>query len=546
MASLVGTREQKQMSRPKEGGLLGWLKHPVLLSALLAVVTVALYYPAHHHPFVNYDDPDYVVENQNVQSGLNWATVEWAFSTRFASNWHPLTWLTHAAVCQFFGLNAGAHHDINLLLHVLNVVLLFWILLRAAGMAGRSFMVAALFALHPVNVESVVWVAELKTLLSTLFFFLALGAYGWYAQRPRPWRMAVVFVTFAFGLMAKPQIITFPFILLLWDYWPLGRLSTPWDAQAEATIPERLPQESLRRLLIEKVPLFFLSAASAVITMQVQHGARQWYPRSSRVGNAILAYGLYVKNAVWPSRLALLYPHPGSSLRWAQAILSGSVLLAITGWAIAHRKHRYLVVGWLWFLGALIPMLGIVQVGIQAMADRYAYIAFLGLFIMICWGVADFAQWKRLSPVVLPVTSILVLLALGGIARRQIGYWQTEEALWRHVLQVTSRNWMAEGQLGAELSKQRRAEEAVAHYKNALAINPHDTTSNMGLAMYDLVHGNLPDAIPHYKIVVEERPPAKTPILVSAYLGLAKAYIGLGDRPQSQEFLRKAKALNTQ
>ena len=513
---------------------------------VLVVVTIALYYPVHGHPFVKYDDDGYVYENHHVQTGLSWTTVNWAFRSSYACNWHPLTWLTHAAVCQFFGLNPAAHHDINVLLHTVNVVVLFWVLLFATGYAGRSFTVAALFALHPINVESVAWVAELKTLLSTLFFLLALGAYGWYARQPRRWRMALVFLAFALGLMAKPQIITFPFVLLLWDYWPLRRLSTPWDQDAKATGSGQLPQASLRALLGEKMPLFVLAAASAFITMTVQQGARHGYPRSYRVGNAVLSYGMYLRDAIWPSRLALLYPHPVTSLRWTQAVLSGLILLGVSIWIVFNRKHRYLVVGWLWFVGTLVPMLGIVQVGIQARADRYAYVSFLGLFILACWGVADFAQSKRLSTGALAAVSVVALLSLALVARRQIDYWRTEEGLWRHVLQVTNRNWVAEGELAADLSKQHRGEEAAIHYNAALAINPEDDNSNMGIAIYDLLQRrDLQGAIAHYNRVVAN--PNKPPsILARAYLGLARAYHDVGDHSKSQEYLLKAKAFSSE
>ena len=540
MASAVAGQQPISASRPKETALSALLKRPAILSVLLVLATVALYYPVHQHPFINYDDNEYVYENPQVLAGLNWATIKWAFTTSNAANWHPATWLTHAAACQLFGSNPAGHHDVNVLLHALNVVLLFWVLFRATGFVGRSLMVAALFALHPINVESVAWVAELKTSLSTAFFLLALGAYDWYARSPRSSRMAVVSVTFALGLMAKPQIITLPFVLLLWDYWPLQRMALPGAGYVEPAISGQLPPETLRNLINEKRPLFVLAAGSAVLTLHAQQHARIWHPLSARVGNAILSYGLYIKKALWPSDLALLYPHPGSSIHWTWVICSAVILSAITVFVIHNRGRRYLPVGWFWFLVTLVPMLGIVQVGVQAMADRYAYVSFLGLFIMICWGVADAAKRKRFLHVILPIVSIVALLALALVARRQIDYWQAEEGLWRHTLQVTDQNWVAESELGSALAMHGNVPDALPHFHNALGFNPNDVNSNMGLAIYDLQSRNFPEAIRYYQLVVKQ-PFIRKSILQQAYLGLAKSYNALGDHEDSRESLRRAK-----
>ncbi len=542
MASAVSDPQQTSTSKPKETASSALLKCPLILGVLLVLATVALYYPVHQHPFINYDDNEYVYENPQVLSGLNWSTIKWAFTTSNAANWHPATWLTHAAACQLFGNNPAGHHDVNVLLHALNVVLLFWVLLQATGFTGRSFMVAALFALHPINVESVAWVAELKTSLSMTFFLLALGAYGWHVRSPRSPRMAVVSVAFALGLMAKPQIITLPLVLLLWDYWPLQRLALP-GVKAAAVKGQRSP-ETWRNLINEKRPLFVLAAGSATLTLYAQQHARIWHPFYARVGNAILSYSLYIKKAFWPSDLALLYPHPGSAIHWTWVICSAVVLSAITIFVIHQRGRRYMLVGWFWFLVTLVPMLGIVQVGVQAMADRYAYVSFVGLFIMICWGVADLARRKRFLPVILPIVSVTALLALGLVARRQIGYWQVEEDLWRHTLQVTDQNWVAESELGATLAIHGSVADALPHFHNALAINPNDVASNMGLAIYELQRSNFPEAIQRYQVVVKQSF-VKPSILRQAYLGLAKSYNAIGDHQSSREALRRAKMLNT-
>jgi len=527
--------------RPQAGIVATLLHRPIVLSLLLVVATVALYYPVHHYPFINYDDRDYVYENPHVESGLSWTTVRWAFTSSHADNWHPLTWLSHALDCQLFGLNAGAAHDVNILFQALNAVLLFWVLLRATGFTGRSFMVAALFALHPINVESVVWIAERKNVLNMMFFLLALGAYRWYAGRPRLGRYAVVALLFALGLMAKPQIITLPCVLLLWDYWPLGRMFAGQQHSNQQADPAgALPARSLSWLVLEKIPLLAIAAASAAITLHVQHAARMSVPRLTRAGNGTLSYGLYIKKIVWPTRLTVLYLHAGQSLNWWKVSAAGLIVLAITVLVIVGRRYRYLPVGWFWFLGTLVPTLGIVQVGVQSMADRYAYVSFVGLFIMICWGAADLGERMHLPAVLLPSASVAVLLVLAVMARRQINFWQSDEVLWTHALQVTTGNWLAESQLGTALAIEGKIDQAVPHFYKTLAIAPSDPDANMGLAIYQLQRGNFNEAIGHYKKVVDDKG-GRPGMIVNAWVGMAKAYRALGDKEKSQECLQQAK-----
>ncbi len=539
MGSVEVKPKPPEVSTRPQGGLSALLNRPVVLSVLLAVATLALYYPVHGHPFTDYDDRDYVTENPQVQSGVSWSTVKWAFTTGTAANWHPLTWLSHALDCQLFGQDPAGHHDINVLFHTLNAVLLFWVLLRATGFAGRSFMVAALFALHPINVESVAWIAERKNVLSTMFFLLALGAYRWYVAQPGVRRYSAVAVLFALGLMSKPQIITFPFVLLLWDYWPLERMFP--RGERSNTDPEMAGvghQITLFRLIVEKIPLFVLAAGSAVITLHVQHLARMWYSRHSRVENAILSYALYLKDAIWPRRLALFYPHP-DFLSWWSITLSGSILLAISTLVILGRRHRYLPVGWFWFLGTLVPMLGIVQVGAQAMADRYAYISFLGLFIMACWGAAELASRQHLPAPVLALISLVLLLVLSGVARRQINYWQSDETLWAHALRITTGNWVAESQLGSALAMDGKVPEAMPHFYRAIAIVPDDASANMGIAIFELKSRNFSEAIHYYQLVVQNKG-AKPDLLVNAWIGMTKAYLGLGEHAKAEKCLEQA------
>ena len=544
MNSVEVDRKDAVLVQPKAGPLSGLLKRPAVLSLLLVIATVALYYPVHSHPFINYDDRDYVYENAQVKSGISLHTIKWAFTTSAAGNWHPLTWLSHELDYQLFGLDPAGHHDVSVLFHAINAVLLFWVLLRATGFAGRSFMVAALFALHPINVESVAWIAERKNVLSMMFFLLALGAFGWYAKRPRVPRYLLVALLFACGLMAKPQVIIFPCVLLLWDYWPLQRMFQASATRADSTLA--VPAKNFWWLLVEKLPFFALVAASAIVTLKVQHGSRIWFPRHVRVGNGILSYGLYLRKTVWPTHLALLYPHPGLSLNWWKVSFSGVVLLAITVLVIVGRRHRYLPVGWFWFVGTLVPMLGIVQVGIQGMADRYAYVSVLGLFIIICWGSAELSELFHFLPAVLPAVSVAALLFLAVLARQQIDYWQTDIDVWTHALQVTTDNWLAESQLGTALAIDGRVDEAIPHYRKTLALEPYDADANMGIGIYELHQGNYREAIFYYQRVITENKAPRIGIVVNAWVGMAKAYIALGDTGKAQDCLQAAKRLSNE
>lgn len=536
-----------------------------LLGLLLIVLTVALYYPVRTHPFVNYDDTVYVTDNVHVKDGLTWDTVTWAFVTDDAGNWHPLTWLSHALDVQMYDLTPGGHHQTSMLLHALNAALLFWVLLRATGYAGRSFMVAAWFAVHPVNVESVVWIAERKTVLSMTFFLLALGAWRWYAAKPHVLRYAVVALLFALGLMAKPQIIAFPFVLLLWDYWPLGRFalrSSPFalrqnsatelsgekrTAHSEQRPPgTQLPQKSFRALLLEKLPLLAIAAASAAITMQAQRASGAVLslgatPLSIRLSNGLVSYVKYLLNAFWPTGLAPMYPHPGDSLRAWQVYGALLILLTITLLVVERRGRPYLLVGWLWFLGTLVPMIGLVQVGRQAMADRYAYLPLIGIFIMVGWRAAEWAADKHLPAALLPVASIVVVLALSIAARRQIGYWADNVVLWTHTIQVTPPNYVAQDNLGGALLAHKRLDDAIAHFREAAAIHPVDPISAFNIGFYDQEHGDLYGAIEQYRraILLTTSPSVK----MQAWNDMGVAYRSLGNTQQAHECFEAAKRL---
>jgi protein O-mannosyl-transferase len=515
-------------------------KQKLVLTFLLIVATVVLYYPAEGHPFVNFDDNLYVTENAHVTSGLHWETAKWTFTTFDEGNWHPLTWLSHAADVQFYGLNPAGHHETNLVLHALNVVLLFWVLQQATGYIGRSAMVAALFALHPINVETVVWVAERKNLLSMTFFLLALGAYRRYALKPAIGRYAVVAFLYALGLMAKPQVITLPFVLLLWDYWPLQRLSLVGRASSPGIATAIIPGRTFSQLVFEKLPLFALSVASAVITVTAQRAGHAFrlYPLSVRLENAILAYASYVKKAFWPVDLAPMYPHPGNAIAKWLVFAALLFLLCVTVLVVGEWRRRYLAVGWLWFLGTLVPMIGLVQVGTQAMADRYAYLPLIGLFIMVCWSVAEWSEQRRFSPAWLRGVSVAALLALAWVGHQQIGYWEDNVTLWTRTLQVTRNNWVAEDNLGGSLMEQGKLDAAISHFRAAAAIYPGDPVSHLDIGFYEQQHNNWLQAIEQYQKVLSLTPSPK--LRSEAYNNLALIERDLGDYAAARESFQRA------
>ena len=519
------------------------LARTAVLGLLLATATIAVYLPVHNHPFTNLDDPKYVTQNSHIKDGLTADMVFWALTHGYALNWHPLTWASHALDINMFGLDPASHHDENVLFHTLNALLLFWVLKRATGYAGRSFMVAALFALHPLNVESVAWVAERKTMLSTMFFLLALGAYRWYVSRPGIRRYLLVAGLFVLGLMCKPQIIMFPLVLLLWDYWPLQRMfASDQQSQSGGALREVMPARSFWWLVKEKVPLFFISLVDAAITLLAQHVLEGPQPLLwTRIENAIISYARYLGKAFWPSNLSLIYPYLGSGLRWWQVGGAFLLLLAITALAARARRHRYLIVGWLWFVIMLVPTIGLIQVCDLSMADRYAYVSFVGLFLMICWGVADSAAQRRLPKLLLPAISVAVLLALTVVTHRQLGYWSDEVTLWAHSAQVTSGNSSAEYMEGLALDAEGRHEQAAQHYFLAAASNPTNPLINLAIAKYEREGGNLTVAIEYYQKVLSQAWNSEQ--RAQALMNMADAYRRLGDTTSANECLAKIKTL---
>jgi tetratricopeptide (TPR) repeat protein len=489
----------------------------------LALATLAVYSRAAHNAFLHVDDQNYVTENPLVQAGETWQTFTWALTATAAQNWHPLTWLSHALDCQFYGLNPVGHHSTNILMHALNAVLLFLLLLRATGAKGRSLMVAALFALHPLNVESVAWIAERKNVLSTLFFLLTLAAYGWYARKPGVKRYLTVVALFALGLAAKPMVITLPFVLLLLDFWPLQRIRG-WESQPSSTLRGRrpkarsqdsvsqnvfpVPQFEFARLALEKVPLLALCVGSAAMTIIAQRAQAiqsfEIYPFAGRLENAIYSYAAYVWKTFWPVRLAFLYPYPREGHAAWQLGLAALFLVSVTGlvWRLG-RTRPYLVTGWLWYLGTLVPVIGLVQVGDQAMADRYAYIPLIGIFVMMVWSAADAADRRQLNLQLRTAITAPALAVLAVLSWRQIAYWHSDYDLWSHTVKVTKHNVVADESLSKTLMQLGRPQDAVAGFEEAASLNPGDPFRHVNLAAAFLESGRLKEAIAEYECTIK-------------------------------------------
>jgi Tfp pilus assembly protein PilF len=514
----------------------------VLYAALLLIATLAIYSPVRAHPFVNYDDGDYVTRNTHIQAGPNWQCVRWALTTTEQGNWHPLTWISHAIDCQYFGLDPAGHHLTNLGVHFLNVALLAWLLSAATGAPGRSVLVAALFALHPLNVESVAWVAEQKNVLSTFFFLLTLAAYGRYARRPGITRYLFVLAAFVLALASKPMVVTLPFILLLLDYWPLQR-TKDWIA-AGKTYP--VPQIPFTRCVTEKIPLFALSAASCVITVAAQGGAvmaLDTIPPGARLENAAYSYLVYLWKAVFPMRLGVFYPHPGNSLGAWQVGFSVLVILAAIGIAWAARVQApYLIVGWLWFLGTLVPVIGVVQVGAQAMADRYAYIPLIGFFVVVIWGIGGFLDKYRVKALWRTAAAVIVLLALSWLTRKQLAYWSDSCALWSHALEVTRDNPFSENQLGMALLAVNRQDEAMKRFQRATALGTRDATSYLNIGAYLTEHGRHREAIPVLQAALGMFANKESQVLT--HLNLGFSYTSVGDYQNASLHYREALQLD--
>jgi tetratricopeptide (TPR) repeat protein len=516
-------------------------KHVVIFCLLLVAATLAFYNPIVRNRFTDFDDSAYILKNSQVQGGLTWNTVKWSFTTFHAGYWHPLTWLSHALDCRIFRLNPAGHHYTNLLLHAANVVLLFLLLRQATGFTWSSLVVAALFALHPVNVESVAWAAERKNVLSTLFFLLALHAYDRYARAGGRYLYLLVTAFVALGLMAKPQVVTLPFVLLLWDYWPLQRMGAAGGSPAAPT------PRSFSFLVWEKMPLFVLALADSVVTVIAQRAGAavrtaEEVSVSARLENVFVSYVRYLGKVFWPSRLAPMYPHPGNSLPGWQVVGAAALLLLVSALVLRWRDRRYLPVGWFWFLGTLVPMIGIITVGEQAMADRFAYIPFIGLFVAVVWTLGAVASEHRIPSVWLAGAALFVVFILGCLTYRQLGYWRDDETLWRYTLSVTERNYMAHDNLAISLAKEGRSDEAVFQFRAAKALHKYPPNQILALAFYELRVGHPQEAIEECNAALHDSDDPK--LQAAAWSGIGQAHLQLRHYDQAAESYQNALRLN--
>ncbi|MFH1350093.1 MAG: tetratricopeptide repeat protein, partial [Pseudomonadota bacterium] len=436
--------------------------------------------------------------------------LTWALTSSHAGNWHPLTWLSHMLDCDLYGLDPKGHHLNNLLFHIANTVILFLVLSRITGARYRSAFVAGLFALHPLHVESVAWVAERKDVLSTFFGLLAIWAYIRYADQPGAMRYLGAFIFYILSLASKPMLITLPFLLLLLDYWPLRRFEFKNPSHSNRTPPVEPIQPTSRNgpmlpLILEKAPFLLLAMASGIVTLWAQQnwGAIKTltaFPLKARLANAFITYATYIGKMIWPQNLAVFYPHTGEIWPLWQAIGS-ALFLAITSLLVIRsaRIYAYLLVGWFWYLGTLLPVIGIVQVGLQKMADRYTYVPLIGLFVIIVWGVHDLVKGWRHRTIVLTLSTIFIFSSIMVITWRQIGYWKDSVSLFEHTLEVTSYNYVAHYNLGVYHTRQGNLKKAVHHYGEALKINPNFAEAYHSLGVSLTQQGHIKEAIPYYQ-----------------------------------------------
>ncbi len=490
----------------------------VAVCAVLIAITWAVFGQTLRYGFVNYDDPAYVSENLQIQTGLSWQNIGWAFTHVHSHNWHPLTTISHMADCQFFGLNPGAHHFVNVLLHSISAVLLFLLLqqitagpssprdesVRLADRTGtiwRSAFVAAVFAVHPLHVESVAWISERKDVLSGLFFMLTLLAYVRYTRKPNVLRYVTMMILFGCGLLSKPMLVTLPAILLLLDYWPLNR--------SQRSKVRGQKEFSFAKLVAEKIPLCVLSLGSAIATLIAQRGGileTAHLPFTWRLANAASVYLVYIWQMFWPINLAAIYPHPGQLPFWEAAGASALVVLLTALAFISRRRSPYFLAGWLWYLIMLLPVIGLIQVGSQAHADRYTYLSQIGLYLAFVWGVVDFLQPFRYRREIFATLAPIIITVLGWRAWIQTGYWQDSEKLWKRTLAVTGRNDFAHLALGEFLLKVHRVDEAMAQFEIVLAGHPNDPDVNFQMGYALMEKGDLDPAIRHFETSLKFRP----------------------------------------
>jgi tetratricopeptide (TPR) repeat protein len=504
---------------------------------LLIVATLVVYLPVRDHQFVDLDDDLYVTHNPQIQKGLTWGNLVWALTAIEAGFWHPLTWWSHMLDYEFFGLNPGGHHLMSLLIHTLNVLLLFGVLQKWTGALWRSFFVAALFALHPLNVESVAWVAERKNVLSTLFWLLTLGAYVHYVRAPHWKRYLSMVFLFVLGLMAKPMLVTLPCVLLLLDYWPLGRLGLSWSEF----------RQKGSKLLLEKAPLFALSVASGVLAIHAEDklGALpslQQLPLGARLSNALTSFVAYLGKMVWPSDLAVLYPHPEASLPIEQVVLAILVLGTLSVLVLWKApSFPYLLVGWLWYLGTLLPVSGLIQVGRHSMADRYMYVPMIGLFILLVWGCTEWVNDSTIRKGLGIGAGAFLLLGLAINARLQVAHWQNSIALFEHAIRSTQDNELIHNNLGTTFLEAGEIDKGIEHLSIALEIRPAspEVLYNLGIALKQ--KGNLDGAARYFSEALDHNPD-----LADAHNNLGIIRMAQGDGEKALQCFSKALEIDSE
>ena len=511
-----------------------------LVCLFLVITTLAVYWQVRDYEFIGYDDVLYVTRNPHLQTGLSLEGITWAFTSKRAGNWHPLTWLSHMLDIQIYGMDPGRHHLTNVLFHIGNTLLLFLIFRRMTGALWRSAFIAALFALHPLHVESVVWVAERKDVLSTFFWMLTMGAYVWYVERRGFLRYLLVLLFFILGLMAKPMLVTLPFVLLLIDYWPLNRFQFGQSSGGGSK-----KQRSLAlRFVWEKTPLLALAAASSVVTLIVQQtggGVSSFsaYPLNIRLANAMVSYVGYIGKMVWPSNLAVLYPHPGSLPAWQ--IAGACLFLVFTSFAVirAVRRQPWFAVGWLWFIGTLIPVIGLVQVGSQAMADRYTYVPLIGIFIIVAWGLPELVSGCRYRKTGLSTMAAACLLVLMATTWFQLQYWANSVTLFERALAVTDNNYVLHNNLGVAFFLQRKVGKAIDQFREAMKINPGFVDARINLAIGLANKGKMDEAIGYFSEALKINPDSD-----KAHINLGVALAKLGRTADAMHHYTEALRIN--
>ncbi len=509
------------MNKNSRSIIPGFIKYPTVFIVLtLLITTIAVYWQISDYDFINFDDDVYVTTNSYVQSGLSIKNILWAFTTTFANFWHPLTWLSFMLDYQMFGLKPGMFHLSSLFIHLLNTFLLFWVFQKMTGKIWQSAVLSALFALHPLHVESVAWISQRKDLLSTLFWMLTMWGYLLYVKKKTVGRYAVPVLFYIMGLMAKPMLVTLPFVLLLLDVWPLGRF-------AFKTPPEKNLFSVNRGLIWEKIPYFIITIIFSIVTFYAQRSsdapkAFVSYPLHARITNALVSYFLYIKKMIFPFDLTLHYPFPAVLPAW-QAAGAGLLLVGISVFAVLKaRKIPYFLFGWFWFLGTLVPVIGLVQVGLHAMADRYTYVPLIGLFVILVWGLPDMVSNLRYQKPVLAFLTLCILLFCSATTWIQTGYWKNSITVFEHAVNVTSDNYVAHNNLANALVTNGRSEDAISHYHEAIRINPGDAQARNNLGFALVKTGRIEEAIESYSEALRMFP------------GYSIARFNLGDAVLSQ------------